>query len=175
MNVTPAMRKFVLHWGEMGSCWGTNRSVAQVQALLYVAGRALNAEEIAEALAMARSNVSTSLKELQSWGLIRMVHKEGDRRDHYESLTDLWEMFRRVLDERRKREIAPTIELLRECVEQAEGSAKEPEEVKKRLANMLEFMTTADGWYSQMRKLPPDVMKGFFKMGDKFRKLLGVS
>jgi len=174
MTVTPAMRKFILHWGEMGNAWGINRSVAQAHALLYVSGRPMNAEEVAEALELARSNVSTSLRELQSWGLIRVVHKVGDRRDHYESLTDVWEMFSRVLDERRRREVEPTIRLLQECVKLAEESPKEQEEVRKRLGAMLEFMKTADGWYLQMRRLPRDAVVGLFKMGDKVRRVLGL-
>jgi DNA-binding transcriptional regulator GbsR (MarR family) len=174
VHVTPAMQKFILHWGEMGTAWGTNRSVAQVHALLYVSASALNAEEIAGALEMARSNVSTSLRELQSWGIIRVVHKVGDRRDHFESLADVWELFSRVLDERRKREIEPTIRLLQECVELAGESPKENPEVRKRLGAMLEFMKTADGWYAQMRRLPREAVLGLFKMGGKFRKLVGL-
>src|SRR5215469_10434546 len=112
----PVRQKFILHWGEMGARWGINRTVAQIHALLYISDRPLHAEEIAETLGVARSNVSTSLKELQGWGIVRMVHVLNDKRDHFESLKDVWEMFRTVLDERKRREIDPTLAMLRECI-----------------------------------------------------------
>src|SRR5689334_20079350 len=122
MILTPVMQKFILHWGEMGARWGINRTVAQIHALLYISDKPLNAEEIADALSVARSNVSTSLKELQGWGIVRVVHVLGDRRDHFESLKDVWEMFRIIMDERKKRECDPTLALLRDCVAEAERS-----------------------------------------------------
>src|SRR5678815_1254824 len=115
MPITPVEQKFILHWGEMGTRWGINRTVAQIHALLYISPRPLHAEEIQETLAVARSNVSTSLRELQGWGIVRRVHVMGDKRDHFESMKEVWEMFRVVLDERKKREIDPTLALLREC------------------------------------------------------------
>src|SRR5215470_12606433 len=122
MPLTPIEQKFILHWGEMGTRWGINRTVAQIHALLFLSPRPLHAEEIAETLAVARSNVSTSLRELQGWGIVRLVHVLGDKRDHFESLKDVWEMFRIVLDERKKREIDPTMHMLRECIaEVSEG------------------------------------------------------
>src|SRR5713101_2594305 len=117
-KLSPVQQKFILHWGEMGTRWGINRSVAQIHALLFLSPRPLHAEEIVETLGVARSNVSTSLKELQGWGIVKLVHVMGDKRDHFESLKDVWEMFRVVLDERKKREIDPTLRLLRECLEQ---------------------------------------------------------
>ncbi|MEW6307309.1 MAG: MarR family transcriptional regulator, partial [Verrucomicrobiota bacterium] len=117
-TLTPVQQKFVLHWGEMGTRWGINRTVAQIHALLYISPKPLNAEEIAETLAVARSNVSTSLKELQGWGIVKMVHVMGDKRDHFESMKDVWELFRVVLDERKRREIDPTMAMLRECIEE---------------------------------------------------------
>src|SRR5260221_1800781 len=114
--LTPIQQKFILHWGEMGTRWGINRTVAQIHALLYISPKPLNAEEIAETLAVARSNVSTSLKELQGWGIVKMVHVLGDKRDHFESMKDVWELFRVVLDERKRREIDPTLAMLRECI-----------------------------------------------------------
>src|SRR4026207_835691 len=113
--LNPIQQKFILHWGEMGTRWGINRTVAQIHALLYISPKPLPAEEIAETLAVARSNVSTSLKELQGWGIRGLVRVLGDKRDHFESLKDVWEMFRIVLDERKRREIDPTVALLREC------------------------------------------------------------
>src|SRR5882757_4700459 len=115
-SLSPVAEKFVLHWGEMGTRWGINRTVAQIHALLYISPKALNAEEIAEALGVARSNVSTSLKELQGWGIVKVVHMLGDRRDHFESIKDVWDLFRQVLDERKKREIDPTVSMIRDCV-----------------------------------------------------------
>src|SRR6266487_5221411 len=117
--LNPVQQKFILHWGEMGTRWGINRTVAQIHALLFISPKPLNAEEIAETLGVARSNVSTSLKELQGWGIIKLVHVMGDKRDHFESMKDVWEMFRLVLDERKKREIDPTLEVLRECITEA--------------------------------------------------------
>src|SRR5205809_4979582 len=119
-KLSPVQQKFVLHWGEMGARWGINRTVAQIHALLYLSPRPLHAEEIAETLGVARSNVSTSLKELQGWGIVRLAHVMGDRRDHFESMKDVWEMVRLVLDERKRREIDPTLAMLRECLAEAE-------------------------------------------------------
>src|SRR5512139_1246980 len=112
-------QKFILHWGEMGTRWGINRTVAQIHALLFLSPKPLNAEDIVQALQVARSNVSSSLKELQGWGIVKRVHVLGDSRDHFESLKDVWEMFRVVLDERKKREIDPTERMLRECIAEA--------------------------------------------------------
>src|SRR6187431_2216862 len=115
-ELSPVARKFILHWGEMGTRWGINRTVAQIHALLFISPRPLHAEEIAETLAVARSNVSTSLRELQGWGIVKLVHVMGDKRDHFESMKDVWEMFRVVLDERKRREIDPTLNMLRSCI-----------------------------------------------------------
>jgi DNA-binding transcriptional regulator GbsR (MarR family) len=172
MPLSPTLKKFILHWGEMGSSWGVNRSVAQIHALLYGLGQPLNAEDISEALSMARSNVSTSLRELQGWGVIRIVHKMGDRRDHYESLSDVWEMFRIVLAERRKREIEPTMRILRECVEELNaesGGGARDKSTRDRLAAMLEFFETTDAWYLQVNRLPKDLLTKFFRLGGRLK------
>ena len=113
-QLSPVQQKFILHWGEMGTRWGINRTVAQIHALLFLSPQPLNAEQIAETLAVARSNVSTSLKELQGWGIVKLVHVLGDKRDHFESMKDVWEMFRVVLDERKRREIDPTLKMLKD-------------------------------------------------------------
>src|ERR1700741_4107198 len=110
-------RQYILHWGEMGTRWGINRTVAQIHALLYLSPKPLTAEEIAETLSVARSNVSTSVRELESWGLVRPVHVLGDRREHYESMKDVWEMFRVIVEQRKRREIDPTREMLRRSLE----------------------------------------------------------
>src|ERR1700675_2676461 len=118
-KLTPVQQKFILHWGEMGTRWGINRTVAQMHALLYISPQPLNADDIVEALRVARSNVSNSLKELQGWGIVKLVHVLGDKRDHFESMKDVWEMFRVVLDERKRREIDPTMSMLRACIAEA--------------------------------------------------------
>src|SRR5213080_763954 len=135
-DLPPVQQKFVLHWGEMGTRWGINRTVAQIHALLYVSERPLNAEQIAETLGVARSNVSNSLKELQGWGIVKLVHVMGDKRDHFESMKDAWEMFRVVLDERKKREIDPTLAMLRECIAEAEKDGTTDKYTQQRLREL---------------------------------------
>jgi len=168
-------KAFVLHWGEMGSRWGINRTVAQIHALLYLSPEALPAETIAEQLGVARSNVSNSLHELQGWGIVRLVHVMGDRRDHFESLKDVWEMFQIILDERRKREIDPTLGTLRHLTKVTEKLGPGEAYTHERLAEMLEFFETITSWYSQIRRLPTGAMVKFVKMGDKIRKVLGIA
>src|ERR1700737_3550262 len=123
LPLSPAARKFIVHWGEMGSPWGVNRTVAQIHALLYITPRPLTAEEIAVTLSVARSNVSTSLRELQGWGIVRVAHVLGDRRDHFESLKDVWQMFEIIIAERKRREMDPTLEMLRACVADPHGKS----------------------------------------------------
>ncbi len=171
MVLTPVMEKFVLHWGEMGTRWGVNRSVSQIHALLFLSGRPLHAEEIAETLSMARSNVSTSIKELQGWGIVHQASVLGDRRDHYATTSDVWEGFRLIMDERRKREIEPTIRMLRECRDACDAG-NEPKPVVTGVKSMLEFMETADAWYRQMRALPTSTLKTVLKLGGKVTALL---
>ena len=167
--LTPAQEKFILHWGEMGTRWGLNRTVAQVHALLFVSPKALNAEELCAALGVARSNVSSSLRELQNWGIIKVVHVLGDRRDHFESMKDVWEMFRQVLDERKKREIDPTVEVLREC---AEATVRDKDSfTHERLASMRDFFETMSHWYDDIDQLPTPAVIKFVKLGGKVRKL----
>lgn len=171
--LTPVQQKFILHWGKMGTQWGINRTVAQVHALLFISPEPLDAEEIAATLSVARSNVSTSLWELQGWGIIKTVHVLGDRRDHFESVKDVWEMFRTVLDERKKREIDPTLEMLRDCVAEADKDKADPK-TKERLAEMLNFFETMSSWYGQIRRLPTKGVIKFVTMGDKILKTLGL-
>lgn len=170
MTLSPAAERFILHWGDMGPRWGVNRSVAQIHALLYLTPKPLPAEEIAETLSIARSNVSMSIKELQSWGIIRTESVLGDRRDHYRSVEDVWELFRIVLDERKRREVDPTLEVLRECVELAEkGRGRDDEIVAKRVKAMLSFFEIAAAWYANLRALPQTAIKAFLRMGTKLR------
>src|SRR5687767_9157611 len=145
-SLSPVAEKFILHWGEMGTRWGLNRTVAQIHALLYLSPRPLHAEEIAATLAVARSNVSNSLRELQNWGIVRVVHVMGDRRDHFESMKNVWEMFRVILDERKKRETDPTLHLVRACVADARKPGGDLYE-RERPADLLAFLDDMTGWY----------------------------
>src|SRR6266700_5289094 len=153
-NLSPVQQKFVLHWGEMGTRWGINRTVAQIHALLYISQKPLNAEQIAETLGVARSNVSTSLKELQGWGIVKLVHLAGDKRDHFDSMKDVWEMFRVVLDERKRREIDPTLAMLRGCIAEAEHDKQTDEYTRQRLQELATFFETTTAWYGQVRSWP---------------------
>jgi DNA-binding transcriptional regulator GbsR (MarR family) len=173
MQLTPVMERYVLHWGEMGTRWGVNRSVAQIHALLYLSPRPLTAEEIADTLTLARSNVSTSIRELQSWGLVSLTHLMGDRRDHFEAKKDLWEMLLTIVEERKQREIDPTLTMLRQCVLDADEDKSTDPEIKARMARMLEFLETLTSWYQQMRSLPKSTLVTLMKMGAKVARFVG--
>ena len=173
-KLSSVQQKFVLHWGEMGTRWGINRTVAQIHALLFISKKPLNAEEIVETLDVARSNVSTSLKELQGWGIVRLVHVMGDKRDHFESTKDAWEMFRAVLDERKRREIDPTLALLRDCIAEAEKDKETDKYTEERLRALQEFFQTTTAWYLQVRQWPTSAVVRFVKLGDRVLKLLGL-
>lgn len=166
-----AIERFVLHWGEMGAVWGVNRSVAQIHALLYVSDKPTTAEDIAERLAMARSNVSTSLRELVGWGLIRRVHVMGDRRDHYEAEGDMFEMVRRIALGRKAREIDPTLSVLRACVADAKKDTRVAASVRKRLSAMLEFTETVDKSFGEIMQLPAPTLLALLKMGGAVARL----
>jgi DNA-binding transcriptional regulator GbsR (MarR family) len=172
MQLTSVQQKFILHWGEMGTRWGINRTVAQIHALLYISPRPLHAEEIAETLSVARSNVSNSLKELQGWGIVRLVHVLGDKRDHFESMKDVWEMFQIVLDERKHREIDPTLVILRECVAEAEQGKDADPCTRKRLGDLLDFFESMSQWYTKIRRMPRSAVIQFIRMGDRVFKRL---
>jgi DNA-binding transcriptional regulator GbsR (MarR family) len=171
MELRPVARRFILHWGEMGSKWGINRTVSQIHALLYLAGRPLHAEEIAETLDVARSNVSASLKELQSWKLIRVVHLMSDRRDHFETSTDVWELFRTVVRERKQREFDPTVEVLRECVANPDF-IREEAGAQQRIRETLQFMDTLATWGDEMLRLSPETLIKVMKLGARIQQLL---
>jgi DNA-binding transcriptional regulator GbsR (MarR family) len=173
-KLSPVQQKFILHWGEMGTRWGINRTVAQIHALLFISPRPLYAEEIADTLAVARSNVSNSLRELQGWGIVKLVHVMGDKRDHFESMKDVWEMFRVVLDERKKREIDPTMNMLRECIAEAGKEKGTDQYTQQRLRDLADFFETTTAWYGQIRSWPTNALTKFVKLGDKIRKLLGI-
>jgi DNA-binding transcriptional regulator GbsR (MarR family) len=173
MQLSDSETSFILHWGEMGTRWGVNRTVAQIHALLYIAPRPLQAEEISEILSVARSTVSTGLRELQSWGLVRVVHVLGDRRDHFETLHDVWAMFRLVVDERKRREIDPTLDLLGELVSELKSNGDDSQ-ARKRLEAMLDFFETISGFYEQIQRLPNETIVGALKTGDAVQRALKV-
>lgn len=173
MQLTPVMEKFIVHWGEMGTRWGVNRTVSQIHALLYLSPKPLNAEEISETLGVARSNVSTSLKELMSWGLVKVSHVLGDRRDHFEAMQDLWDIFNCVVNERKKREIDPTLTLLRQCELEAEEDTETPREIKGRISEITDFLETLSGWYEKMSTIPKPTLVKLMKLGTKITKILG--
>ena len=173
-KLSPTEQRFILHWGEMGTRWGINRTVAQVHALLFLSATPLHAENIAQTLAVARSNVSTSLRELQSWGIVRVVHVLGDRRDHFESLKDVWEMFQIICEQRKRREIDPTLAMLRAAVTDLERAGPAEAHARERLEEMLEFFETMTSLYDEVRRLPSGALRGFVKMRGKVRKLVGL-
>ncbi len=173
-TLSPVEQKFILHWGEMGTKWGINRTVAQIHALLYISPKPLNAEEISEILSVARSNVSNSLKELQSWRIVKLVHVMGDKRDHFEALADVWETFRIVLDERKKREIDPTLAVLRECLEKVETGPETNTYTAQRLRELAGFFEVTTGWYGQICHWPASAFMKFANLGGKIQKLLGI-
>ena len=173
-KLSSIQQKFILHWGEMGIRWGINRTVAQIHALLFISPKPLNADQIVDVLGVARSNVSNSLKELQGWRIVKTTHVLGDRRDHFESMKDVWEMFRLVLDERKKREIDPTLALLRDCIAEADKDKATDEYTEQRLRDLASFFETTTAWYGQIRSWPTVALTKFVKLGDKVRRLLGL-
>jgi DNA-binding transcriptional regulator GbsR (MarR family) len=173
MQLTDTMQRYIVHWGEMGGRWGMNRSVAQIHALLYLSEKPLNADEIGETLAIARSNVSTGLKELLSWDLVHVAHVLGDRRDFYAAQHDTWEVIRAIMDGRKKREIDPTLAALRECAAQLERDKDTPAAVRARIVNQLEFLETVTRWFDAMKRMPRKTLLKMMRMGERIAKLLG--
>jgi DNA-binding transcriptional regulator GbsR (MarR family) len=172
MQLTPLMERDILHWGEMGSRWGMNRSVAQIHALLFLSPKPLTAEDIADTLSIARSNVSTGLKELQAWGLIQVTHIMGDRRDHFVALKDSWELLSTIVEERKRREIDPTLAMLRQCAAEAEQDRATEPEIKARIEQMLGFVESLNRWYEDVRRLPRPVLAALVKLGAKVARLV---
>ena len=168
----PEAKAFILHWGEMGSHWGVNRSVSQVHALLYLSDRPLHAEEICDTLGLARSNVSNALKELQGYGIVRRQHVAGDRRDHFAAETDLWDMLMTIAFERKKREIDPTILMMAGLSAQLEGRDDVPQHVRERIGRMHDFLGTLGSWYDDVRRLPRPTLVALMKMGGKVARFI---
>lgn len=171
MKLTTAMQDFILHWGEMGTKWGTNRSVAQVHALLHIAPEPMPADEISETLGLARSNVSTALKELQGWKLVQVSRQLGDRRDHFTSVRDMFDLVNVVVAQRREREFAPTLEALRRVTAEAKEDAT-PKPVQDRMVATLETMDLFDRWYLDVARLPRSVQLGVIKLGARIARVL---
>lgn len=167
------MRDVVLHWGEMGQAWGVNRSVGQIHALLYLVGRPLTAEDIAETLGLARSNVSNSLKELLDWELISRRHELGDRRDFFVARGDLWDILMTIVEGRKKREIDPTVDMLARAAEAAKNDRATPAEVKKRIQEMHKFVSNLTGWYDQVKTIKRGVLIKLMALGARIAKFVG--
>lgn len=174
-SLPPLTQKFVLHWGEMSAPWGINRTVAQVHALLFLSETPLTAEEIAGTLGIARSNASTSLKELQNWGVVRVVHLPGNRRDHFASVQDVFAMFRAIAHQRKKREIDPTIRTLREFLAETDKPKSNESHVRQRLSDLLDFFELSGDAYDRLEKLPTSALRKLAKMGDKALRMVGIA
>lgn len=174
-ELPPFAQNFILHWGEMGTKWGINRTVAQIHALLFISEEPLNAEDICNRLGVARSNVSNSLKELQNWGIVNVVHLPGDRRDHFESVKEVYELFRIIATERKRREIDPTLRNLRKSADEA-GETNDPADAyaKGQLEDLLGFFEMISDFYEKMDRMPTKSAVKMFRMGDKIAKTLGV-
>jgi len=173
-KLSSTKKQFILHWGEMGARWGINRTVAQIHALLHVSANPLTAEEIASTLSVARSNVSTSIRELQGWGLVRPVQVLGDRRQQFESVKDVWEMFRIIIDQRKRREIDPTLDVLRLCIAETEDGNSEDEYTRARLKEIYEFFSEVEALYTEIRQFPVSTIRGVVKTRGVVRKFLSI-
>lgn len=171
MQLNPTTEKFVLHWGEMGAKWGVNRTVAQIHALLYLVGKPLHAEEIQETLGVARSNVSNSIKELQNLNLVQTTHIMGDRRDYFTTSTDVWELARVIVEERYRRELAPTVTFLADLMNTPEF-AQENKEVQQRIKETHQFVDTLTAWVNEMLKLSTGTLNRILKLGSTIQKFL---
>ena len=167
-----AARSFILHWGELGQRWGINRTVSQIHALLYLSEKPLDAAEIAERLKIARSNASTSLRELQGWGIVRVVHTLGDRRDRFEALKDVWQMFSILAAQRRAREVDPALAVLRDCSERLAASPGDGY-ARERIDAMRELFEAGTSMLDEVQRLPPPLLKRLFRLRGKLRALLG--
>ncbi|MES2978622.1 MAG: GbsR/MarR family transcriptional regulator [Pseudomonadota bacterium] len=174
MQLAPLTQRFVLHFGEMGSRWGINRTVGQIYALLYVSPRALNADDIGEALSFSRSNVSMGLKELQSWNLVRLQHLPNDRREYFQAPEDVWAIFRILAEERRKREIDPTLSMLREALME-QPTLEDDIHAQARMRQMHDLIELMTGWLADVQKMDSETLASLMKMGAKVQKLLQVT
>jgi DNA-binding transcriptional regulator GbsR (MarR family) len=174
IKLSPTMRDVVLHWGEMGQAWGVNRSVGQIHALLYLLAKPLTAEDIAETLGLARSNVSNSLKELLEWDLIVRRHEMGDRRDFFLAKGELWDIVITIAEGRKKREIDPTIALLARAAAEAKDDRATPPDVRKRIHEMHKFVSNLAAWYDQVKTLPVATLIKLMTLGARIAKFVGA-
>ncbi|MEJ7930850.1 GbsR/MarR family transcriptional regulator [Ramlibacter sp. AN1015] len=170
-RLPPLSREFVAHFGEMGSRWGINRTVGQIYALIFIAQRALNADEIAETLEFSRSNVSMGLKELQAWRLVRLKHQAGDRREYFEAPADVWEIFRVLAEERRRREIEPTLSMLRSALMQ-EPASDADRHAQERMRQMHDLIDRLLRWLDDVQKLSPETAMQLMGMGSTVTRVL---
>jgi DNA-binding transcriptional regulator GbsR (MarR family) len=173
MNLPPLTQRFVLHFGEMGSRWGISRTVGQIYALLYVSQAPLNADALGEALGFSRSNVSMGLKELQSWNLVRLLHLPGDRREYFAAPDDVWAIFRTLAAERRKREIDPTLSMLREALME-QPSVAEDIHAQARMTQMHDFIEQMTTWLDEVQKMDSATLAGLMQMGAKVQKFMAI-
>ncbi|WP_417276059.1 GbsR/MarR family transcriptional regulator [Castellaniella sp.] len=174
MKLGPQAERFILHFGEMGGRWGVNRTVGQIYALVFLSPRALHADEIAETLGFSRSNVSVGLRELQSWRLVHLVHQIGDRRDYFQAPEDVWEIFRVLAEEKRRREIDPTVTMLRDVLLE-EPTTEDEIYGQKRITEMLELVELSTAWFDEVHRLPPETIKSLMRLGTKVQKVLGLA
>jgi len=173
MNLPPLTQRFVMHFGEMGSRWGINRTVGQIYALLYVSSKPLNADEVGEALGFSRSNVSMGLKELQSWNLVRLIHQPNDRREYFQAPEDMWAIFRTLAAERRKREIDPTLSMLRDALMEQPSVAADIH-AQARMRQMHGFIDLMTNWLDDVLKMDSSTLTSLMRMGSKVQKLLDI-
>jgi len=172
-TLSNVQQQYILHWGEMGTRWGINRTVAQIHALLFLSPKPLPADEIAGTLNVARSNVSTSIRELETWGIVRAVHVLGERREHYESMKDVWEMFRIIVEQRKRREVDPTLQLLRSCLAELKHGSVSEEYTRERLESMAEFFEIATSAYGEVSQISPQTLRRLLGMKGRLRRILG--
>jgi len=173
MKLDPVQEKLILHWGEMGARWGISRMVAQIHALLHFSSKPMAADEIVDALGVARSHVSNSLKELQTWGIVKGIHILGDRREHFESVKDVWQLFEILLDERKRREVDPTLKMLRETQSSLVESEGADAYTQERVKEMLEFFELMETGYEEVRRLPLATRVKLVKLGKQITNWLG--
>lgn len=171
MKLPPLIQAFVLHFGEMGSRWGINRTVGQIYALLYVSPEPLCADEIVEALGISRSNVSMSLRELQGWDLVLLRHRPDDRRDFFTTPDDVWQILRTLAEERKKREIDPTLSVLREILMQ-QPTDEDERFAQERMAEMHGLIERLTTWYDDVKRLETDRLSMLLGLGSRVTKLL---
>ena len=173
MKITPVIEKYINHWGEMGLRWGTNRTVAQIQALLYLSPTPLTAEEISSLLSVVQSHVSTSLRELQNYGVVNMTHIAGDRNDYFESIHDVWELFRVIIEQRKQKELSPTLKMLNECSIEIEKENEAHQVTRERIHNMLSFVNSINNWYEKIKSISNSALQKIMSLGNAITKFVG--